>query len=537
MDRFKGKARVGVKVKTLVGGKSLNQNEELKIWSDRYSVFNKNLKEFLDVLRQHHSNMVKLGESKLLVANSIASMTRSTPLFEAGSVSSYLSIHNSLAAKTKSYSGKYSQFVVEYVEEWHKAVHGRVDKTLREAEKLRVEVDHYQAKVESLRQAANQTMAKGKQVDQKTAEKLTRNEEKLVKEKQRYNHIVGNACILVEELCGRGWRDLHPVLIKILQFDQTISSEEAKSMAGLDTVIKDLKKLAIDRDVKAEGRLRQIETADAAALSTADGTTTDGTYLLQIEAGMNEMSFANPTASATTSTKSDMHFPPGTTAPQGLGGFPVPITNKSSVSTNPTYPTATNTSQQSSSLSTMDMINISAAAAPPPSMDQLEAAFGNPGRSVASVGSFDSGVSLHSGPEIAVAPPPAAAPPMPPPTPQQGGGGGGGHNPFGPGPPSVAPPMPSYGGGGGPSPYPAPHTNPFGPGPPQPMAPRTAPPSSSYGQPAPAPGSYGAPPMPIHSNYAQAPAYNQQQQQYPPQGGYGQPPPPPQNQSTNPFDF
>jgi hypothetical protein len=129
------------------------------------------------------------------------------------SVISYLSVHHGLAVKSKMYSGKFGQFVIDYAVEWQRVVVTRCDKTLKEAERLRVEVDHYQSKVESLRQSANEKMAKGKQVDQKSAEKLTRNEEKLIQIKEENKKFTANTCLLVEELTERSWRDLHPLLI------------------------------------------------------------------------------------------------------------------------------------------------------------------------------------------------------------------------------------------------------------------------------------------------------------------------------------
>ena len=401
-------------------------------------------------------------------------MTKNTPLHNYCGVSSlaaddnassYLSIHNSLSNKAKSYSGKYSQFVVDYVTQWQQTVHTRVDKALKDTSKFRVELDHYESKVESLRQSANQTMAKGKQVDDKMAEKLTRNEEKLEKIKQDYFRLVSNTTTLIEEVTGRSWRDIHPVLVKIFQFDMTISSEEAKSMSNLGTIIDELKKLATDKKIKTEGRLREIEAMDPSKLSTGDG----GTALPMIEAGMGDFSI----------------------------------------------------SSKRSNISTMDMMAISQAAAPPPSMDQLEAAFGGGGGSIGSAGSFDSGFGGNIAPAPITAAP-IAAPPLPP--------QGGGHNPFGQAPSSY--PTPSTNPFGAPPPPPASSsTNPFGPPTPpaasggtNPFGGALPPPRPSYG----ASNSYGAPPM--YGNYppSQAPpAYPSQQQ------AYGQP----QKKSTNPFDM
>lgn len=481
------------------------------------------------------------------VANHVALLTKNSPLFDhsgamppagrpADSVISYLSVHQGLAGKSKMYSGKYSQFVIDYATEWQRVVVTRCDKALKEAERLRVEVDHYQSKVESLRQSANEKMAKGKQVDQKSADKLTRNEEKLIKIKEENKKFSADTCLLVEELTERSWRDLHPLLIKIFQFEMTISTDEAKAMDNLKTVVHELKRLAASHGIKAEARLKDIENLAPSALSARGESDT-----LQIEAGDDGLSF-----SGISSMSNDMHYPAGKTALQGSGGFPVPISTSADDSvTNSHF----HSSQQSGfsldggnvrsgggGMSTVDMVAISAAAAPPPSMDQVQAAFG-PSTSTGSFDSVDSGFS---------APPPAAAPPPPP---------ADGSNPFGAAPPAPSSYRSSSTNPFGQAPPSTPSSNPFGNAPapstwgsaaqtsPYPMG--GAPPSSPYGAPmggtAPSPYSQTPPPnaygggtpmsmygnnsAPSSGNYSPAPpSYNQ---------GYGQQP---RSASTNPFE-
>ena len=131
------------------------------------------------------------------VFTGIANMSRKTPLWEvtglmpsadlsADQVCSMSSIQDTMSAKTQSYATKYQQFVVEYVVEWEKVVRKRIDAGVKKSEELRRDLDHYQKKVEELRLQVNKTMAKGKQVKSDAAEKLKRNEEKLLTSKIRF---------------------------------------------------------------------------------------------------------------------------------------------------------------------------------------------------------------------------------------------------------------------------------------------------------------------------------------------------------------
>jgi hypothetical protein len=62
-----GKARVTQRLKTVVGSKSHNRNEELNLLTEKYNEFNKNLKAFIVVLKQHYSAMETISKSRLEV--------------------------------------------------------------------------------------------------------------------------------------------------------------------------------------------------------------------------------------------------------------------------------------------------------------------------------------------------------------------------------------------------------------------------------------------------------------------------------------
>jgi hypothetical protein len=379
-------------------------------------------------------------------------------------------------------------------------------------------------------------MAKGKQVDSKSAEKLTRNEEKLIKIKESTSKFTSDLCLLIEEVTERSWRDLHPLLVKIAQFDVTLSKDEAAAIASLNTVVSELKRVAVTHGIKPQARLKDLENLDPGHLSTRKS---DRKSPLALENGFAGTALGG-SASSTFSGNSydDMHFPPGSTAPQGLGGFPVQIksSNLSDVGRASSFDGSTSghsSAATGGAFSTMDMMAINASAAPAPTVDALAQAFG-PSASISgpssggvpsvsrnrnhSLDSLDSFVSGHS---TSSAPPPAAPPPPPPPA------GGSGYHPFGSShaPPPVAHPNVL---GSAPNSFGAPLT--YGSGIPQPPAP------SMYGNhPPSAPSSYGRPLDP----YASGGNFGQQQpyMQPPPPAGpssYGLPPPSPYGQPQQP---
>jgi hypothetical protein len=470
----------------------------------------------------------------LQTAKSLADLSKGTPLWDAtglmpsadrpsNTVNSYASVHDTLSAKAKSYATKFKQFVLDYAMEWDKVVRTRVEGGLKKADLLRRELDHYQKKVEALRLSTNQAMAKGKTVAPATAERLGRNEEKLVSSKQGYNKIATDLCILMEEVTERAWRDLHPLLIKCAQFDMTMSGDESSILSGLSQSVSDLKLVATENGLSPQARLKDIATLSPELLSTRPG----GVSGLMITSG------GEPLAG---SRGSSMAQPPGSVGPQGLGGYPVQVSSATeppgpyefsrNTSFNSYASAPAPSSQGVEPLSTMSMLSISQASAPAPTYEDMYAANQSTAMSVHSApysgnyppmspasrqGSFDPSVySDHSGYDGA---PVAAAPAAPPPP-----------------PPRSAPLPPSYG---------APIQN-YGPPSPQNYG---APPPQNYG----APQSYGAPSNSYSSpsNYGSPPPMADARSMGPAPGRYAPDPPstsgqqpyyPPRSMNPRPFD-
>jgi hypothetical protein len=417
------------------------------------------------------------------VVKNFADLSKNTPLFDciglapsadrpSNTVCSYWSIEDNLSAKAKSYAQKYQQFVIEYVVEWEKVVTQRINAGLKSSEEMRRDLDHYRKKVEDMRLSANKIMAKGKQVNKDAAAKLQRNEEKLIAAKQNYNKTATAVCILMEEITERSWRDLHPMLVKCAQFDMTLSGDQAQILSQLSQVVHKLKDIATANGISPQPRLKDLANLNPELLSTKPGGDFSG--LTITDGGMG--GGISPTTSSTnglspTSTfsfgggtgMSSLAAPPGSVAPQGMGGFPVMV--GSSAPAAPAASSSHNSFHRKDSfssyhseppISSMGMLSMSGTSAPAPTMDDLYSA-NNMNHSAPSTGNFsgggggayptvrsssfnDAGMyggrgggdadSVHSGfsnsnysaysqPPMSAPPPPPSMPPPPPP----GGGG------------------------------------------------------------------------------------------------------------------
>jgi hypothetical protein len=467
-------------------------------------------------------------------------MSKGTPMWDvtglmpsadrpSNTVCSYASVHDNLSAKSKSYATKFKQFVLDYAVEWQQVVTQRVDSGLKKSELLRRELDHYQKKVEAMRLSTNQSLAKGKAVTPANAEKLGRNEEKLISSKQTYNKIATDLCILMEEVTERAWRDLHPLLIKCAQFDMTLSGDESKILSSLNQAVNELKRVATDNGLSPQPRLKDLASLTPELLSTRPG----GVSGLMITSG------GEPSRGSSYSPNGapNMAQPPGSVGPQGLGGFPVQVdfaaVPPSRDSSFNSYASGPPSGSRPEPLSTMSMLTISQSSAPAPTLEDVYSASrgrtmsahsapvsGNmpplPNRSTtlspANRSSSFNDNSVYSdysgyGGSQSVAAAPAAPPPPPP---------------------RSAPPVPpSY---GAPQNYGAPPQNY--------AAPQSFAAPQSYGAPSYGAPSYGAPPM--ASATAMGPASGGQSYWAPPSQSMNAAPfdePAGTNAGTNPFDI
>jgi hypothetical protein len=463
----KTKTRVGVLMRESLKGKTASSNAfpNLVTLSERYDTWCKQVRGLIVALQQHHAVMGQIEKTRANLSKHFAALSVKTPIHEAtgmlpsadrpsSTVNSYASIHDTLSAKTQSYVAKYQQFVIDYAVEWEKVVVTRVGNGLKVVQDLRRDLDHYQKKVEAMRLSVNQAMSKGKNVKADTAERLKRNEEKLISAKQTFNKSATDLCILMEEVTERSWRDLHPLLLKCAQFDMTLASDESSILSGLNAVVSALKEVATAQGLSPQPRLKDLAGVKPELLSTRPG----GVSGLMIEAGA---AMGGELGSGTAFGGYDsMAQPPGSVALQGMGGYPVSITDSmsqpgfpsdhsapmrsDSIGSFASAPPMSNPSLYNGSngynnsggvdpLSTLGMLTLSGSAAPPPTMEDVYAAsrsapssgnlpplgpsYSNYSVRSASYNDMDS-MSNYSAPApMGSPPPPPNMPPPPPPGP------------------------------------------------------------------------------------------------------------------------
>jgi len=281
-------SRVVQRAKEAVFSSSKNESNDVAQATAQYNNLRTNLKAIVSSIRSQHRAMVLIGKTRAEISRQTAVLTANSPYYEhagklssaeAPTVCSFASIHNSVQKQHDHLCEKYEKYVLHYAEEWEKVVVSRVGASLKKCDTLRQELGHYQQKVEALRTSINVLIAKGKVTDGRGTEKLARNEEKLVISRREYAQFTRSLCMLIDEVSNRCWIDFHPLLLKLAQFDCTMSTQEASAFAELNGVVTTLKDIGQKYGIRPEARLKDILNQPAQELFTGKETGLNDQFL------------------------------------------------------------------------------------------------------------------------------------------------------------------------------------------------------------------------------------------------------------------
>lgn len=155
--------------------------------------------------------------------------------------------------------------MIEYVAQWDQVVTSRICAELRHVKKLQSTWVQYELKVKALKASIAKKQRKEKEnVD---LSKVTRNETKLRRAKKEYRNNLICTTLLVEEITKRGWKDLVPLVLKMLQNDVNVVKETSSLLGPLLSLQDELKAVCSRFEMTEEaclnGRLRLLLEEDA----------------------------------------------------------------------------------------------------------------------------------------------------------------------------------------------------------------------------------------------------------------------------------
>ena len=246
-------------------------DDRLRLAARRFKVFRAKLKQLRNMLREHHSNLVRSEASRKKVVQALIDVSEDSPIFDlTGGLPDDLShsisfalVHTDFGNETSTRLQEYQDEMIRYVTNWESTVTTRIATELRHVDKLYKDFVRYHNKVEALKASAE----KKKNVKDSDLEKISRNESKLRTARKEYRRNLVNITLLTEEVTDRGWKDLLPLMVKMIDYDIKTSNKTRELMNKLVEVRKEMEavgeRFEMDKGEIQNGRLRVLLEEEA----------------------------------------------------------------------------------------------------------------------------------------------------------------------------------------------------------------------------------------------------------------------------------
>lgn len=280
----KSKTKIGMRLTQALDAAptTKNRSPELVPLTKDYDVFRKRLRALIAATKKYHQQTKQMEQARLQVVKEFSILSENTPLFDhvgkrlgakqlqkveklgADSLATSargFEIQNKSVTNVVGEIGtgsmvaleqlasiqatinlmEYQRHVIDYAVEWEQVITSRIDKEIKEVNKLRQDRSHYEKKVDGLRNKVNALESKGKPTPDATSVKLTRNEEKLREAWESHETSSGRLVVLIEEAVKFGWKDLYPIVKNAMKWEVNRVARENETYGRLPLTLEAMK--------------------------------------------------------------------------------------------------------------------------------------------------------------------------------------------------------------------------------------------------------------------------------------------------------
>ncbi|OEU13972.1 hypothetical protein FRACYDRAFT_139639, partial [Fragilariopsis cylindrus CCMP1102] len=184
----------------------------------------KQLRALIMVINTYQTRTRDLHESRFEIAQQLALLSERTPIREEigceldGEATEQLQqLSQRLVAVVN--DQEYQKDVVNFVTEWEQIITERVESGLKRVRKLASNRLHYERKIETLRNKANELEIKGRTNPTVAVERLSRNEGKLKQAFTVHEKEAGQLCALMESVTHEGYKDLYTLVKNYIEWE------------------------------------------------------------------------------------------------------------------------------------------------------------------------------------------------------------------------------------------------------------------------------------------------------------------------------
>lgn len=230
-------------------------DDRLRTAVEHFNDFQAKLHYLNKVLRTHLQDLHKSSASRALVVRALTTVSQGSPMKDivgGDDSSSYASLQGKADHEASARLEMYEQQIVEYVAEWETTISSRVGSELKHTQDLYRRTEKYRQSVDKRNQSQ---------------EKLSWNESKLRTALKEYRRNLIAVTLLTEEVTIRGWKDMVPLMTRMLDLDISSTSSVASVASQLSNMRKEIVSLGQSYEMDFEsirsGRLRVLMEEDA----------------------------------------------------------------------------------------------------------------------------------------------------------------------------------------------------------------------------------------------------------------------------------
>mmetsp|Transcript_20959 Transcript_20959/g.59811 ORF Transcript_20959/g.59811 Transcript_20959/m.59811 type:complete len:307 (+) Transcript_20959:169-1089(+) len=214
-----------------------NRSPDLVGLAADFDHMRKQLRGLIAACKKYHETSAQTETSKKEIISFMAKLADGSPLHDdigkANNSDSLVHIQSSAAKKAKDNVIEFQKKVLDYAIEWESIVTSRADVELKKCKKLETDQEHYEGKVEKLREEVNKLETAGKKPGNAKLEKLARNEEKLKASFKVHEAAANKACVLLEQIVQHGWKDLYHMVKATVNCEKHRVDGEAATFAEM----------------------------------------------------------------------------------------------------------------------------------------------------------------------------------------------------------------------------------------------------------------------------------------------------------------
>jgi hypothetical protein len=153
------------------------------------------------------------------IPNTVSQVAKDYRERSGADILSFLGLYGFGAAQAVVNDQEYQKDVVDFVTEWEQIITERVESGLKRVRKLASDRLHYERKIETLRNKANELEIKGRTSPTAVVERLSRNEGKLKQAFTVHEKEASQLCALMESITHEGYKDLYTLVNNYIRWE------------------------------------------------------------------------------------------------------------------------------------------------------------------------------------------------------------------------------------------------------------------------------------------------------------------------------